>query len=302
MCNSSDDAECINSVQYNTNSLNRSLTPSHNTASDSVGWYSYGVYYNWYTATAGNGVYEMTANTNVAGDICPKNWHIPTGNSTGEYNALNAAINNGATNSDTAWRAYPNNFIWSGDYNNNKRTSGYSNGRIWTATTKDNATAYRIGFASNTVTSATNSFNKWDGFIVRCMRDEVTAEYSDLTVTLPQNVESITFTHPQYGTETATTSSPTVSLAEGTSYTLTANFAPGYELTSWTGGEGTTIADPTANPTTIIIANDSTLTLTASEIPTYTVTVNLDSGSTSAPLASDDVGGGVLASGAEGRA
>ena len=188
-----------------------------------MGWYSYGVHYNWYTATAGNGVYSMTANTDVGGDICPKNWHIPTGNTNGEYNALNSAINNGATNSDVAWRAYPNNFVWSGDYNNNKRTSGYGNGRIWTATTKDNAIAYRVGFASGTVTANNSGFNKWDGFIVRCMRDEVTAEFSDVVVTLPQNVASITFTSAKYGSETVSTSGATISLAQETEYTITAN-------------------------------------------------------------------------------
>ncbi|MBR3172531.1 BspA family leucine-rich repeat surface protein [Candidatus Saccharibacteria bacterium] len=290
MCNSSDDDSCINQIQYNANSLNRSLTPSHNTASSSVGWYSYGVYYNWYTATAGNGTYSMDPDVNVVGDICPSNWHLPTGNTTGEYNALNTAINNGATNTDVAWRNYPNNFVWSGDYNTDKRTSGYSNGRIWTATTKDNPTAYRIGYKSNEVTSRTNSFNKWDGFAVRCIKDETAAAYHDVTVTLPQNVSSIVFTNAKYGTETATTSNPTVSLAENATYTITANIVIGYELDEWTAGQNATIGSTTQNPTTLTITDDSTLTLSVNQIPSYQVTVNFTEGVSSIGFYNPDYG------------
>ena len=42
---------------------------------------NYGVYYNWYTATATYGSYEKTSG-NVDYSICPKMWHLPTdGNS-----------------------------------------------------------------------------------------------------------------------------------------------------------------------------------------------------------------------------
>ena len=280
LCSTDGDANCINSIQYNTSSINRSLTPNKSASSSS--WYSYGIYYNWYTATAGNGVMDTASGANVGGDICPKNWHLPTSTNSGEWATLNRVVNGGVSNADAGLRTYPVNLIWSGDYSSG-RTSGYSNGRYWSSTGFDANNAYRMGHQESGSKGATPSGNykKWDGFAVRCIRDEVTAEYSDLTVTLPQNVQSITFTHPQYGTETATASDPVVSLAQDASYTMTATFATGYELGSWTGGNNTTIADTTANPTTIIITDDSTLTLTASEIPTYTVTVNLDSGSTS---------------------
>lgn len=166
-------SECFDQIQFNSNNLNRSLTQSHNAESSSSAWYSYGTYYNWFTATAGNGTYSSTSSSTISGDICPAGWHLPTGGSNGEYKDLNTAINNGSTSSDLNWRAYPNNFVWSGDYNNNKRTSAYVNTRTWTSTAKDNNTAYRLGLDSNktaAVTPTSNAWNKWDAFTVRCVK------------------------------------------------------------------------------------------------------------------------------------
>lgn len=168
---STDNAACDNKLQYNTNNLNRTLVQSYNGTGNSVAWYSYGVYYNWYTATAGNGVYE-TASGRVAGDICPAGWHLPTGGSSGEYRALNNAINNGSTKDDTALRNYPNNLIYSGEYKNSSRSNGYSQARIWTSTASSTKQAYRVGFASGTVTAHDKAYNKWDGFTVRCMSND----------------------------------------------------------------------------------------------------------------------------------
>ena len=273
MCNS-DGSACFDQIQYNNNSKNRSLTQSHNTNTNSVAWYSYGVYYNWYTATAGRGTYNTSSNTTVVGDICPKKWRIPTGGSTGEFNALNTAVNSGSTSSDTGLRAYPVNFVWSGDYNNNKRNSSYSNGRIWTATAKDNNTAYRAGFATSTVTTSTNAYNKWDGFVVRCVYNFNAIDYNDVVVTFPTNVTSISFTNANYGIQTATPQNTTVSLVEGITYTITATFASGYTIDSWTNGTNSTIGSTSANPTTFSITDDSTLTLSAKEICGATVAAN----------------------------
>lgn len=161
-------SDCEDKLQYNLNSLNRSLTQSHNSNGNSVAWYAYGGYYNWYTATAGNGFHSTIGDS--AGDICPAGWKIPTGNTNGEYNALNTALNNGATNNDVAWRKYPNNFIYSGEYKGSSRDNGYSQTRAWTATAKDANNAFRLGLKSGEVTAKSNAYNKWEGFVVRCIR------------------------------------------------------------------------------------------------------------------------------------
>lgn len=275
LCNTADSAACTDQLQYNTNNLDRTLTQAHNANTDASAWYSYGVYYNWFTATAGNGVFN-TNSGNVTGDICPAGWHLPTSTSSGEVAALNTAINSGRTNNDSGLRAYPANFLWSGDYNNNKRTNTYVNGRMWTATAYSNNNGYRLGYASSTVTPNGN-YNKWDAFAVRCIYDGDTHTYNDVTVTLPQGASSVTFTNPNYGTEIANSGNTTVSLVQGATYTVTANLATGYEFSTWTNGQNSTLGNTNENPTTIVITDDTTLTPVVAEIPSYTVTVSIDS-------------------------
>ena len=170
MCNT-DNSGCIDTVQFNTNNINRSFTPTYNANSTNRSWYSYGVMYNWFTATAGNGTYAMDTGS-VTGDICPAGWRLPTGGQNSDITELNRIINGGATNSATSLLKYPNNFVRSGDYNNNKPGGRGTYARYWTATATNSVNAYRFGIGTssniNTVTPA-NSYNKWDGFAVRCI-------------------------------------------------------------------------------------------------------------------------------------
>ena len=71
---------------------------------------------------------------------------------------------------------------------------------------------------------------------------------------------------------------------------MTANFVAGYELGQWTGGANSTIGSSVQNPTTIMVMGDSTVTLTAQEIPSYTVTVNLDAHSMSVTFSNSEYG------------
>ena len=56
-----------------------------------------GGYYNWYTATAGNGTYSTsTDGTTIVYDICPKGWHLPVGgnnSTTNQFARLDIALN-----------------------------------------------------------------------------------------------------------------------------------------------------------------------------------------------------------------
>ncbi len=155
---------CLDTVQFNSNNINRNLPASYDT-NGIYSWYSYGLNYNWYTATAGNGTYSSTGNS-VTGDICPAGWHLPTGNNGGEVAALMSAL--GASGNDTILRRYPNNFIRSGDFNTNITTGRGTQARIWTSTPASQNNAYRLGYNHNTLTYA-NSYNKWDGFTIRCL-------------------------------------------------------------------------------------------------------------------------------------
>ena len=166
VCNTDNDATCTDRIFYNTNNINRSLTPSSTSNSSPASWYSYGVYYNWYTATAGNGTYSKTSG-NVTGDICPKGWRLPTGGSNNsDLVAITAAINNGNATNDPGFRSFPANFVYNGDLAVVTASRG-GNGRYWTSTAKDNNNAYRLGIP----TKRYNEYKKWDGFGIRCVTE-----------------------------------------------------------------------------------------------------------------------------------
>ena len=82
-------AACFDQTMLNTNNTNyggknasnTDLVPNYNTNNTATAqWYGYGNYYNWYSATAGNGTYSFSTNNNsVSGDLCPAGWHLPQG-------------------------------------------------------------------------------------------------------------------------------------------------------------------------------------------------------------------------------
>lgn len=168
MCggNSGNNSACIDQVAFNSNNLNRSLSASA-TASSPAQWYSYGMMYNWYTASAGNGTYAMSSG-HVAGDICPAGWRLPTAGTGGELAILNSSVNGGATNNDSGLVSFPNNFIYSGDFNQTQSGGRGNYGRLWSATASNNSNAFRLGYRNNEVTPV-KAYNKWDAFALRCI-------------------------------------------------------------------------------------------------------------------------------------
>ena len=170
LCNDSTSGDCIDRVLFNGNNINRGLTASPDTDDNASSWYSYGMMYGWYTATAGNGDYEM-ASGNVVGDICPAGWRLPTGGVGGEFQNL-ANVVGGATVTaiNNNLLKFPNNFIYSGDYNYNMSGGRGTYGRYWSATASSNEKAYRLGVASSYQgATPTGEWDKWDAFAVRCV-------------------------------------------------------------------------------------------------------------------------------------
>ncbi len=149
--------------------------------------YSYGNYYNWYSATAGNGTYGMTSG-NTAGDLCPRGWHLPTGAGSGEFGLLSNSLGGLKNASDVAQymsssttptgtimnerlRHYPNNFVYSGDvYGASLNTRG-SSGDYWLSTASSNSNAYSLYFVSSSVSPGTGGYTKYYGRAVRCHLD-----------------------------------------------------------------------------------------------------------------------------------
>ena len=167
-----DNSACIDQVLFNANDINRgsSMTPSPSDNGTIYSWYSYGVMYGWYTATAGKGNYEKGSGS-VTGDICPAGWRLPTGGGSGEYVGLTNAVG-GANNMEknNNLLAFPNNFIYSGDYNYNTSGGRGTYGRYWSATPNGKAKAFRLGVAMSNSVTPDGSWNKWDAFAVRCIK------------------------------------------------------------------------------------------------------------------------------------
>ena len=139
--NCTDQASCIN--QYSI--VAGDVDPSNSVVSpktDGAQWYAYGIHYNWFTATAGNGTYNVTNYAEAVGDICPAGWRLPSnhaGDATAsEFSALDFALGgNGALQYDSNYNEketnFPNNFVRSGRSNGNYHMVGQRGkmGQYW---------------------------------------------------------------------------------------------------------------------------------------------------------------------------
>ena len=180
------------------NTANRVSYASGATMSTDANLYSYGNYYNWYSATAGRGTYGFSTNNNsTAGDLCPTNWRLPKGgnktrivsNDDNEFwnlvvDALNNSTNpanyassttpyyNGATEAgpvDALVRTWPNNFLHSGYVNGASLSTRGSYGRYWSSTAYSSNGAYGLYFYSTSVYPGTSGYTKYYGWAIRCM-------------------------------------------------------------------------------------------------------------------------------------
>jgi len=187
--------------QLNTNNTNiggknasgTDLSISHNTDNDHVQWYSYGNYYSWAAAiadtTAHNSNNEHVSNTS----ICPTNWHLPEGGdkdnkANSEFWALGISLTGDepantssstsypyytgdpeGDNASIAFRAFPNNFIYSGFWYGSSAYDRGSYGYYLSSSAYGSNGAYRLHFYSSYVNPGTNLNSKSYGVAVRCV-------------------------------------------------------------------------------------------------------------------------------------
>lgn len=158
---------CANQVLFNSNGINESSEDY---------WPSYGVYYNWYTATAGNGVYTMdNPRSRAEGDICPAGWSLPDGYGiNGDLALLDISLggtgnNNYSVAMSNAWRSYPNNFLYSGQQNGNAITTRGETGNYHGASATNMNNSINLWLQSNRVNVNTNGSSKLRGQTIRCM-------------------------------------------------------------------------------------------------------------------------------------
>ena len=166
----------------NNTALFTNNTASGYLASSNV--YSYGNYYNWYSATASHGKYgnNYGSNYTAPGDICPAGWHLPTGKDiTGDLSVLDIALGGtgASSNANTtptgaimslAYRAYPNNFVYSGYVVDSSVSTRSSYGVYWSSSASTSSYAHRLYFnSSGDVIPGTDGNDKYFGGMVRCV-------------------------------------------------------------------------------------------------------------------------------------
>ena len=195
-CNT-DSSNCYDQSMLSTNNTTffTSNTSSNYSASSNV--YSYGNYYNWYSATGGHGKYgsSYAYGYTAPGDICPSGWHLPKGGdkfqeSTNEFwQLIVTGINNGVKPTDydssstpsysgtpegedasSALRAYPNNFIYSGSFWSASINGRNSYGDYWTSSAWSTYFAYDMDLSRSRVSPGTTNGNyKRYARVVRCV-------------------------------------------------------------------------------------------------------------------------------------
>ena len=130
--------------------------------------YSYGNYYNWFSATAGSGIYNESSG-NMEYDICPAGWFLPSGNVSGDYAVLESSANvvNGGLASAT-FRAFPINYLYSGSVYESSLGYRGTEGAYWASTASSNDYAFGLFFKKYEFRAAFAN-RKHFGFAARCV-------------------------------------------------------------------------------------------------------------------------------------
>ncbi len=193
-CTISYQTSCSDQSRLRTdNTANRaSYTQSTDMTSPNANIYSYGNLYNWYSSTAGRGIWDMVDNENTVGDICPTGWHLPTGHNdtkliNGDYGILSNSMggykkaNNIATTMQMSsttptgvimsqrLRHFPNNFIFSGFVHGANHGGRGAYGEYWSSTAGGKWLARHFYFSASTVSPATGASDTYRGNAVRCI-------------------------------------------------------------------------------------------------------------------------------------
>lgn len=177
-CTDNASAACLNQSKLNakntTNTVANMIDPNSNV-------YSYGNYYNWYSAKAGYGTLEGDTG---AYSICPSNWKLPTGGFSSNANnsnfwQLGLWIMDGKSPSNDwyypntdedknasnlyasqAIRLYPNNYIYSSDG---------SSGRYWASTYNNSWSAFETALTTTFGQFGAGYLSKSSGLGIRCL-------------------------------------------------------------------------------------------------------------------------------------
>jgi uncharacterized protein (TIGR02145 family) len=126
------------------NASNDNWNPNTTTTSYGSGSGKIGVYYNYCAASAGSycygdGTSEGTSSGDAAEDICPAGWRMPTGGSSGEYQALYTAYSSNVTDFKNALST-----PLSGSFRDGSARSQGSYGSFWSSTRISDRAVYLL--------------------------------------------------------------------------------------------------------------------------------------------------------------
>ncbi len=128
--------------------------------------------YDWVAALQSTLAYygSSTTFTPPQQGICPTGWHLPSGNTSGEYGTLVSAYNNSSTDILDASKG---NFALSGDayYSSGSLIHQGIYGLYWSSTAYDSNGAYNLWVTSGGVGVGNGGDYKADGFAVRCIKN-----------------------------------------------------------------------------------------------------------------------------------
>ena len=180
-----------NNWNHQVSSANRPQSPTTNSATNNTtnaGMYSYGNYYTWHAAIADTTYYSSGDHGTTS--LCPTGWRLPIGNrstanmSFGKLSVELGGPADGATANSSStptgaemskvFRSYPNNFLYSGYFTTSSASYRGSHGRYWSSTAYDSNYSYSLTLDSTIVRSGTNSYNKYDGYSIRCIVSPLT--------------------------------------------------------------------------------------------------------------------------------
>ena len=175
---STSSAACNDQSRLRTDNTTNRAANNPNTNSGSM--YSYGNYYNWYSATAGRGT-AAKSNGNTEGDLCPAGWHLPYGNSSTStmggntkggiyYLASSMVATTSNEISSKKYRTFPNNYLYSSYVNGGSLSGRGSYGVYWSSTAGNGSYAYDLYVGGSRLTPGTELGGfKFYGRTVRCV-------------------------------------------------------------------------------------------------------------------------------------
>ena len=167
----------INNVPWTSSDQNYYSTPmaistykDQTTTSHGEGSGKIGVYYNYCAASAGNYCFGRGSTSagspsgNATEDICPKGWRMPTGGSSGEYQALYTAYSSDGTSFRNALST-PR----SGNFTNGSASKQGDTGYFWSSTYGSADGMYTLRVYYDSGVDLSEKLGRHYGFSVRCL-------------------------------------------------------------------------------------------------------------------------------------